>query len=482
MTMTLSTNDINRTDADLITLSRSGDRRAFGQIVRRYQAMISGLVYAACGDIHRSEDVAQETFISAWKSLSGLRDAAKLPGWLCQIARRRLADQSRSAPSKEIQFSRAFEMGQEPAAPESGSISTEEVELLWRTLSHIPQPYRETLVLFYRQEKSVAQVAAAMETSEASVRQRLSRGREMLREEVAAVLERNLVRTSPNQLFTQQVVAALPALAAQGAGLSAGAKAAVALKGAGLVTSMIGWLAPIGFFLGLIYGTVQEVRQSKSPRQRQVAKAVGIWMWSALIVFVVAMNWMMHAARIANWDLASRTYGCVIIGGLFGMALFAITVFGRWRMVRILREENIVEYFPKLAPWKFLAFTFPVVAISLGWLVKMALMAGDQLSVDILGVVIVLQSFYLAWRTPRLQPDHPIRHTFENLALTLLVTAVMLNWKLLDWVGTIYSIDLGQVSRLVPMWSVNAGMATVFASICILALMSRRRAARSDLT
>jgi RNA polymerase sigma factor (sigma-70 family) len=475
MTMTVSATQTNPTDADLISQSRSGDRRAFGQIVRRYQAMISGLVYAACGDIHRSEDVAQETFISAWKSLSGLRDAAKLPGWLCQIARRRLADQSRSAPSKEIQFSRAFEMGQEPTAPESESVSEEEAELLWRTLSHIPQPYRETLVLFYRQEKSVAQVAAAMETSEASVRQRLSRGRAMLREEVATMLERNLVRTSPNQMFTQQVVAALPALAAQGAGVGASAKAAAAVKGGALLTILVGWLAPIGFMLGLIYGTVQEVRQSKSPRQRRLAKIMGFCIWGVSIAFIIAINRFMGVANGRRWDLASKTNGCVIIGGLFGMALFGVVVFCRWRMVRILREDKLVEYFPKLAPWKFLAFTFPLAVVSLGWLVRMALMAGDQLSVNILGVLIVLQSFYLAWRTPRLQPDHPIQQTFENFALILLVSVVMLNWKLLDWVGVIYGMNPTQISQLLPMWSINLGVLVLFAWVGGLTLLSRSR-------
>src|SRR5580704_1426085 len=221
---TLVTSNPNFTDADLITASRSGDRRAFGQIIRKYQAMVSGLIYAACGDLHRSEDVAQETFISAWKSLSGLRDASKLAGWLCQIARRRLADASRKAPNKEISFGQAFAPGQEPVAPVNEALTAEESEVLWRTLARLPQPYRETLVLFYRQEQSTAQVAAAMDTTEASVRQRLTRGRQMLRDEVASMLERNIARTSPSSQFTMQVVAALPALAAQATGLGATAK------------------------------------------------------------------------------------------------------------------------------------------------------------------------------------------------------------------------------------------------------------------
>src|SRR6478672_4156568 len=82
-------------DAELVAASREGDRNAFGQIVRRYQGMVSGLIYAACGDLHRSEDLAQETFLSAWKSLSGLREPERLGAWLCQIARHRVTDDRR---------------------------------------------------------------------------------------------------------------------------------------------------------------------------------------------------------------------------------------------------------------------------------------------------------------------------------------------------------------------------------------------------
>ncbi len=59
-------------DADLVAQSRRGNREAFGRIVRRYQGMVAGMIYSVCGDLHRSEDFAQETFRSAWKSLSGI--------------------------------------------------------------------------------------------------------------------------------------------------------------------------------------------------------------------------------------------------------------------------------------------------------------------------------------------------------------------------------------------------------------------------
>jgi Sigma-70 region 2 len=66
-------------DAELVAQSRHGNREAFGRIVRRYQGMVAGVIYSVCGDLHRSEDLAQETFLSAWKSLSAMNDPENYP-------------------------------------------------------------------------------------------------------------------------------------------------------------------------------------------------------------------------------------------------------------------------------------------------------------------------------------------------------------------------------------------------------------------
>ena len=82
--MTASATQIGtaQSDAELVSASRAGNREAFGQIVRRYSGLISGLIYSSCGNLSASEDIAQETFLAAWKSLSGLREPEKLPAML----------------------------------------------------------------------------------------------------------------------------------------------------------------------------------------------------------------------------------------------------------------------------------------------------------------------------------------------------------------------------------------------------------------
>ena len=74
-------------DADLVGESLNGDRDAFGRVVERYQTLIASLAYCATGNVSQSEDLAQQTFVNAWKQLAELREPAKLRPWLCSIAR-----------------------------------------------------------------------------------------------------------------------------------------------------------------------------------------------------------------------------------------------------------------------------------------------------------------------------------------------------------------------------------------------------------
>jgi RNA polymerase sigma factor (sigma-70 family) len=460
---TLNSTDAPLTDADLVAASRSGNRQAFGQIIRKYQAMVSGLIYAACGDLHRSEDVAQETFISAWKSLSGLRDASKLPGWLCQIARRRLADISRKASPREISFSQAFAAGQEPVAPAEETLKAEESELLWHTLSSIPQPYRETLVLFYRQEQSTAQVAAAMETTEEAVRQRLTRGRQMLRDEVAAMLERNIIRTSPTPQFTTQVIAALPAMAAQAAGIGATAKGSAAAKGGGLLAILMGWVVPITLLATMILGAWRDVHDARSPRHRRLVKQHWALIWILLIAWVVSLNLLVNFGFQHHWTLTTLTWVNSIGAGFFGVTFFTISTLTKWRVDKVLGEEGLREApFPKLPFWVRALAAAPVVCICIGWMLQLAAKAGDRLSVDLIWAAIVAIIVYLAYRLPKTQPDRSVLHMFETFTSCLIVIVVMLNWRLPQWIGP------------VSLWGINLCALVLFAWTAILTILSRR--------
>ncbi len=96
--------------------------------------------------------------------------------------------------------------------PADQSLAREEFELIDRMLHALPSHYREPLVLFYREQQSVARVAELLDLSPDTIKQRLSRGRDLLRSEVEAILEQGLLSTSPGNSFTMGVLAALPVL------------------------------------------------------------------------------------------------------------------------------------------------------------------------------------------------------------------------------------------------------------------------------
>jgi len=180
-------------DADLVVQSIAGNREAFGQIVSRYQSLICSLAYSATGSLGQSEDLAQETFITAWKHLGHLREYHKLRSWLCGIARNRINNALRREGHKPLTDPEPLDAANEIPAPQPQpqdlAIAREEEALLWRTLARIPEIYREPLVLFYREHLTVEKVAVALDLNEDTVKQRLSRGRKMLQAEVLSFVE-----------------------------------------------------------------------------------------------------------------------------------------------------------------------------------------------------------------------------------------------------------------------------------------------------
>ena len=147
------------TDTELVGRTLEGDANAFEQIVSRYQSLICSLTYSATGSLGESQDLAQETFITAWKHLRLLRERDKLRAWLCGIARRLIGKALRRDGREPVHIAESLELIQDSAdaapLPSEHVITREEEALLWRSLQRIPEVYRETLVLYYREHQSV---------------------------------------------------------------------------------------------------------------------------------------------------------------------------------------------------------------------------------------------------------------------------------------------------------------------------------------
>jgi RNA polymerase sigma factor (sigma-70 family) len=103
-------------DAELVSRTLAGDRDAFSRIVSRYQILICSLAYSCLGHLGLSEDVAQETFTTAWKHLRLLREPGKLRAWLCGIVRNRIHKNLQRERREPVQLAEPLEMvGDSPA-------------------------------------------------------------------------------------------------------------------------------------------------------------------------------------------------------------------------------------------------------------------------------------------------------------------------------------------------------------------------------
>ena len=203
-------------DAELVHAARRGDKRAFVEIVARHQAMVCGIALGILGDFAASEDAGQEAFLTAWQKFHELREPERLRPWLAQIARNAALGQLRKKRGHAVLDDEPG-MTDESPQPDEAAASQEEAALVRESLSKLPETYRLPLILYYREGQSVRAAAGAIGISEDAVKQRLARGREMLRERIAAKIETTLTRTAPTAIFTMTIAAAIGALAAPAA-------------------------------------------------------------------------------------------------------------------------------------------------------------------------------------------------------------------------------------------------------------------------
>ncbi len=191
-------------DAALIDACRGGDRSAFAQIIERHHRAVYAVAFSTVRDRAIADDVTQDAFVAGWRRLDELRDQRRLPAWLCGIARNLARD-----ACKRRRRERGDHGVGEPidvATPYAALSEAETERLLETALGQVPDVYREPLVLYYYEDRSVEDVARALGLSPATTNKRLSRGRKYLAERVALV-ERGLARRGPPATLVASVLA-----------------------------------------------------------------------------------------------------------------------------------------------------------------------------------------------------------------------------------------------------------------------------------
>ncbi len=167
-------------DHGLVSAVLGGDRDAFRALVEREQVA----VYRAClrilGRPHDAEDVAQESFLMAYRSLGSYRGEGALGGWLMRIATRqafRRLGQRREAAELPAELP----AGAAGADPVAAALSGERQRAVRLAVAALGEPYREVVALRFFGEMSLDEIARATNRPLGTVKTHLRRGLERLR-------------------------------------------------------------------------------------------------------------------------------------------------------------------------------------------------------------------------------------------------------------------------------------------------------------
>ncbi|HEX2453700.1 MAG TPA: sigma-70 family RNA polymerase sigma factor [Vicinamibacterales bacterium] len=173
-------------DRGLVEAAAAGSRDAFDELVRRYQGPIVNLARALTAGSADAEDLAQEVFVRAWRSIAGFRGDSTFRTWLYRVA----LNVIHSHRSRLGRFHRLFMTPSDPEAPDPTERAPDGFDLeedfvrrdaIDRALGALPEELREAVTLRDIQGLDYREIAAALHVPIGTVESRIFRARQRLR-------------------------------------------------------------------------------------------------------------------------------------------------------------------------------------------------------------------------------------------------------------------------------------------------------------
>ena len=174
-------------DASDVARVLAGDVSAFEAIVGRWQSPLVNLAYRYCRDRARAEDLAQEAFRRAYRSLASWRREAAFSTWLFALATNLYRSEIKRLPPLTAPLDEGVAALDRRAA--EPLIDEERRDRVIRNaVLALPAKYRDALTLFYFHGMDIARSAASLGVPEGTIKARLSRGRDILRSKLPSLL------------------------------------------------------------------------------------------------------------------------------------------------------------------------------------------------------------------------------------------------------------------------------------------------------
>ncbi|MFG1690589.1 RNA polymerase sigma factor [Gemmatimonadota bacterium] len=174
------------TEQALLDRCRRGEGAAFAPIVQEYEAPLLSLLYRISGDGEEARDLAQETFLRAWRKLATYDPTRSFRNWLFAVARnlhRDLYRHRRTVPSP-VAFSveRTAQLPDLRLSPEGALMVKERRERVWRALDRLSPGDRQILILKEIEDLRYRDIAKILDIPEGTVASRIYHARKALKE------------------------------------------------------------------------------------------------------------------------------------------------------------------------------------------------------------------------------------------------------------------------------------------------------------
>ena len=151
-------------------------------LMRQYGNEVLRTAYSYVKDKYTAEDIFQEVFIKVFKNLENFRDESDIKTWLIRITINTAKDYLKSAYNQKVVPMMEFEENMLTSDDDYEKIENQDRdEQVKKTVMSLPDQYREVLLCVYYHDMSVADTAKALNIAEGTVKSRLSRAREMMK-------------------------------------------------------------------------------------------------------------------------------------------------------------------------------------------------------------------------------------------------------------------------------------------------------------
>ncbi|WP_250278510.1 RNA polymerase sigma factor [[Clostridium] colinum] len=179
----------NLTDYELVQKCLNGEKDYFSEIISRHKNLVYSVVLRMVNNQDDANDLAQEVFIKIYKNLDKYFPDFKFSTWIVKITTNHVIDYRRkkkyeTVPMDEIEYKLISEK-----SPEQNCLEKEERLMLNQLLNNLPDIYKVPIVLYHQQGLSYQEIADTINEPLSKVKNRIFRGRRILKEELLKLKE-----------------------------------------------------------------------------------------------------------------------------------------------------------------------------------------------------------------------------------------------------------------------------------------------------